>query len=134
VEEGEAMTNEPDKSGRVRRAVAAALILFALLLGACAKRLTTDERLVMIAPLSPTPTPAVTQPQTITGNVIGVSVGDTITVLDGQKRQREFRFERKIYHLPNCPDYNKVSEKNRVPFASEADAVKAGYKKARNCP
>ena len=88
----------------------------------------------MIAPLSPTPTPAVTQPQTITGNVIGVSVGDTITVLDGQKRQREFRFERKIYHLPNCPDYNKVSEKNRVPFASEADAVKAGYKKARNCP
>lgn len=128
------MTNEPNKSGRVRRAFAAALILFALLLGACAKRLTTDERLVMIAPLSPTPTPAVTQPQTITGNVIGVSVGDTITVLDGQKRQHEFRFERKIYHLPNCPDYSKVTERNRVLFKTEAEAQTAGYRKAKNCP
>jgi deoxyribonuclease I len=40
----------------------------------------------------------------------------------------------KIYHLPNCPDYNKVSERNRAPFASEAAAVVAGYRKARNCP
>lgn len=40
----------------------------------------------------------------------------------------------KIYHLPNCPDYNKVSEKNRAPFASEAEAQAAGYRKARNCP
>jgi endonuclease YncB( thermonuclease family) len=40
----------------------------------------------------------------------------------------------KIYHLPNCPDYSKVSEKNRVPFANEADAVKAGYRKAKTCP
>jgi endonuclease YncB( thermonuclease family) len=40
----------------------------------------------------------------------------------------------KIYHLPNCPDYNKVSERNRVPFASEAAAQAAGYRKARNCP
>jgi micrococcal nuclease len=40
----------------------------------------------------------------------------------------------KIYHLPACPVYNKVAEKNRVPFASEVDAVKAGYRKAKNCP
>jgi deoxyribonuclease I len=40
----------------------------------------------------------------------------------------------KIYHLPNCPDYNKVSEKNREMFATEADAVAAGYRKAKNCP
>lgn len=40
----------------------------------------------------------------------------------------------KIYHLPNCPDYNKVSERNRVPFATEADAVKSGYRRAKNCP
>jgi len=39
-----------------------------------------------------------------------------------------------IYHLPSCPDYKKVSERNRVPFASEAEAMKAGYRKARNCP
>jgi endonuclease YncB( thermonuclease family) len=40
----------------------------------------------------------------------------------------------KIYHLPNCPDYSKVSEKNRVPFKTEAEAQAAGYRKARNCP
>jgi endonuclease YncB( thermonuclease family) len=40
----------------------------------------------------------------------------------------------KIYHLPNCPDYSKVAERNRMPFKTEADAVAAGYGKARNCP
>ncbi len=39
-----------------------------------------------------------------------------------------------IYHLPNCPDYSKVSERNRVPFKTEAEAQAAGYRKARNCP
>jgi Metal binding domain of Ada len=39
----------------------------------------------------------------------------------------------KIYHLPNCPDYLKVSERNRVSFESEAEAEAAGYRKARNC-
>lgn len=39
-----------------------------------------------------------------------------------------------IYHLPNCPDYSRVSERNREYFNSEADAMKAGYRKARNCP
>jgi endonuclease YncB( thermonuclease family) len=39
----------------------------------------------------------------------------------------------KIYHLPNCPDYSKVSERNRVPFKTEAEAQAAGYRKARNC-
>ena len=38
----------------------------------------------------------------------------------------------KIYHLPNCPDYSKVSERNRVPFKTEAEAQAAGYRKARN--
>ena len=40
----------------------------------------------------------------------------------------------KIYHLPNCPDYSKVAERNRVPFKTEAEAQAAGYRKARNCP
>jgi len=38
----------------------------------------------------------------------------------------------KIYHMSNCPDYNKVSE--REMFESEATAVAAGYRKAKNCP
>lgn len=40
----------------------------------------------------------------------------------------------KIYHLPNCLDYNKVSERNRAPFMTEAEAQAAGYRKAWNCP
>jgi endonuclease YncB( thermonuclease family) len=40
----------------------------------------------------------------------------------------------KIYHLPNCPDYSKVSERNQVPFKTEAEAQAAGYRKAKNCP
>jgi len=40
----------------------------------------------------------------------------------------------RIYHLSNCPDYNKVSPRNRVPFATEAEAQAAGYRRAKNCP
>ena len=40
----------------------------------------------------------------------------------------------KIYHLPNCPDYSKVAERNRVPFKTEAEAQAGGYRKERNCP
>jgi len=40
----------------------------------------------------------------------------------------------KIYHLPNCPDYSKVAERNQVVFATEAEAEAAGYMKAKNCP
>jgi hypothetical protein len=40
----------------------------------------------------------------------------------------------KIYHLSNCPNYSDVSSQNRVYFKSEEEAVKAGYRKAKNCP
>jgi endonuclease YncB( thermonuclease family) len=39
-----------------------------------------------------------------------------------------------IYLKPDCPDYDKVAERDRVPFKTEAEAEAAGYKKARNCP
>ena len=40
----------------------------------------------------------------------------------------------KIYHWnPGCPDFSKIAEKNRVTFASKADAEAAGYRAARNC-
>lgn len=39
-----------------------------------------------------------------------------------------------VYHLPNgCPSYDKVADKNRVPFTSEKEAEAAGYRKAGNC-
>jgi micrococcal nuclease len=37
-----------------------------------------------------------------------------------------------IYHTPGQYGYNRVAEKNRVYFRSEEQAVKAGYRKARN--
>jgi beta-lactamase superfamily II metal-dependent hydrolase/methylphosphotriester-DNA--protein-cysteine methyltransferase len=39
----------------------------------------------------------------------------------------------KIYHLPGCPGYNTVSEKNRVTFKSAEEAEAAGYTRAKNC-
>jgi endonuclease YncB( thermonuclease family) len=38
-----------------------------------------------------------------------------------------------IYHRPDCPDYRKVSPRNRVEFKTEDDAVRAGFRKAGNC-
>jgi hypothetical protein len=38
-----------------------------------------------------------------------------------------------IYHWPGCPDYDKVSGKNRVTFPSREAAEQAGYRPAGNC-
>jgi endonuclease YncB( thermonuclease family)/methylphosphotriester-DNA--protein-cysteine methyltransferase len=39
----------------------------------------------------------------------------------------------KVYHLPGCAGYTRVSEKNQVKFDSAADAEKAGFHLAGNC-
>jgi len=38
-----------------------------------------------------------------------------------------------IYHLSNCPDYDKIAKANIVTFSSRAEAEKAGYRIAKNC-
>ncbi|MBH3341588.1 endonuclease [Pseudomonas mendocina] len=39
-----------------------------------------------------------------------------------------------VYHLPaGCPSYGQVSAKNQISFDSEAEALKAGFRKAGNC-
>ena len=40
----------------------------------------------------------------------------------------------RIYHRPDCPDYAKISRRNRVPFETSAAAESAGYRVAGNCP
>jgi phosphatidylserine/phosphatidylglycerophosphate/cardiolipin synthase-like enzyme len=40
----------------------------------------------------------------------------------------------KVYHLPGCPGYAALQSASVMPFATEADAQQAGYRKARNCP
>jgi deoxyribonuclease-1 len=38
------------------------------------------------------------------------------------------------YHLANCPSYAKIDAANLITFASEDEAIKAGFHKAKNCP
>lgn len=38
-----------------------------------------------------------------------------------------------IYHRPDCPSYNSVSEKNRIDFANAAEAEAQHYHLAGNC-
>ena len=38
-----------------------------------------------------------------------------------------------IYHLPGCPGYERVPEECAKWFCTEAKAIDAGYRKARNC-
>ncbi|MBL8203924.1 MAG: hypothetical protein JNM09_06810 [Blastocatellia bacterium] len=38
-----------------------------------------------------------------------------------------------IYHLPGCPSYSRVAAHNREYYCTEEEAMKAGYRKARNC-
>ena len=68
------MTDKPNKARRVRRAVTAALILLALLM------------LVMLLSVCGCA-------QTITGKVVGVSDGDTITVLDASNQKHKIRLD-----------------------------------------
>ncbi len=39
----------------------------------------------------------------------------------------------KIYHVPGCRNYDDIAMRNRVIFKTEAEAMAAGYRKARNC-
>ena len=39
-----------------------------------------------------------------------------------------------VYHLPNCPNFDDISERNRVTFPNERAAVEAGFRRAGNCP
>ena len=57
----------------------------------------------------------------------GIVAPSTIGPIFGDRR-------RKVYHLPDCPDYHKVARRNRVLFTTREEAEAAGYKRPRNCP
>ena len=77
-------------------------------------------------------TGAGTMPQAIRSEPVQhqVSGGDTsnsIPLVIGTRNSN-------VYHLPvGCPSYGKVGTRNRVEFASTADAEAAGFKRAGNC-
>lgn len=39
----------------------------------------------------------------------------------------------KIYHLPGCPNYNDIAERNIIWFKTKEEAENAGFRMARNC-
>jgi hypothetical protein len=39
----------------------------------------------------------------------------------------------KVYYWPGCPEYNKVSRRNRAVFQDREAAEQAGYRPAENC-
>jgi hypothetical protein len=67
--------------------------------------------------------PATEAGQSTNSNTSATSAGPVI----GNKNS-------KIYHLPNCPGYDKVSEKNQMKFQSATEAEAAGFRIAKNCP
>ncbi len=40
----------------------------------------------------------------------------------------------RIYHLPECPNYESIAQTNIVPFKTQEEARAAGYRIAGNCP
>lgn len=40
----------------------------------------------------------------------------------------------RVYYRPDCPSYSGVAAQNRVEFGGVAEAEKAGYRIAGNCP
>lgn len=51
-------------------------------------------------------------------------------ILQGEIRGNK---ESLIFHVPTCPDYNSISERNLRKFATVADAEAANYRPSRNC-
>jgi endonuclease YncB( thermonuclease family) len=58
--------------------------------------------------------------------LIGGSVASARGIVIGNRNSN-------IYHVPGCMDYDKVAERNRVYFQTEAAAAAAGFRKAKNC-
>ncbi len=101
----------PRRTGAYYRTTAHSPLSIVLQLGASIGGTPTgDER----PPDDPTPTAS--EP-TIKGNISGS--------------------DKKLYHVPSCPNYAKVkidADKGERMFRTEAEAVAAGWAKAGDCP
>lgn len=74
---------------------------------------------------SPTPVDANTTQSASTTNSAKTNVDKDLKI-KGNKSSR-------IYHLPNCPNYNDISDRNLVWFKTHEEAKAAGFRMARNC-
>ena len=88
------------------------------------------------ATTAPATSTAPTQPQTAKATTVAASTSAQTTTASSTAATGEIIGNKnsKIYHRPNCPGYNNVSEKNQVKFKSVEEAEAAGYRAAKNCP
>lgn len=86
------------------------------------------------APNQPAPSAKRSYSERLAGMMPGSSVSPentkAVVAVAGQVRGNK---NSKIYHYPDCPSYDLVSERNRVAFESAEAAVKSGYRMAGNC-
>jgi hypothetical protein len=133
------MTDEPDKAGKLKKGAA---WVFGLLLVGCsatqppelkpedvtAYRLAEEqvrkERRGLWAGASPV------QPWDFRLGKTAKAPGEKPLLLASVIGPLVVGNRSRVYHLPNCADYSKVPERNRVPFKTEAEAQAAGYRKA----
>jgi hypothetical protein len=81
-----------------------------------------------VQPTAPVKAPAVTPPVAQATALVKTSL---VSPVPGQKVKVIGNKDSKRYHLPGMKYYNAVEVYHRVEFDSEADAIKAGYYKAR---
>jgi hypothetical protein len=76
--------------------------------------------------------------------IIGLSLGYVLHVLFPRSKPSTIAEEMdlhirgnrksKVYHSPDCPQYNNIKEENIIYFKTREEAQAAGYHAAKNCP
>lgn len=87
--------------------------------------------------LSRSPEPSRFQPSSQTGILNELDKSDLVGVDTGCVIKGNISSNGKIYHLPGCGSYDKTvinESAGEKWFCTEAEAVSAGWRKAKNCP
>ncbi|ALZ76818.1 endonuclease [Rheinheimera sp. F8] len=76
--------------------------------------------------LSAQPEPVDAEPAAALRPLNSALQNSNVTAVLGNKNSKK-------YHLPQCSGYSQIKHENQQPFATEAQAIAAGYKLAGNC-
>lgn len=74
-------------------------------------------------------------------NIVKGEIGENAKVIDDVEKVEEMQKEKmyvaskngKLYYTLNCNGASRISEKNRIWFASSSDAERAGYEFSSSC-
>lgn len=82
--------------------------------------------------LDPSVSPIVLKPHSSGNGLTQAESREFAPASTGTGRVRGNKNSR-IYHLADCPGYDRMSDRNLITFDSEAAAKEAGFRMARNC-